>query len=135
MQGVLFGLLSTRARWLGQREAVLSQNVANADTPGYQPIDLKPRSFSELLVRRTGPNRPVQVAASHPLHLVGTAPGPPQARTQEVEGFETAPSGNGVVLDEQLRKLAETQLDFETVTNLYRRQVGLLKTALGSQQS
>jgi hypothetical protein len=35
------------------------------------------------------------------------------------------------VLDEQLEKLGETQLGYELATNLYRRHVGLLKTALG----
>jgi flagellar basal-body rod protein FlgB len=135
MHGVLFGLMSTRARWLSQREAVLSQNIANADTPGYQPIDLKARSFKELLLRRTGPDRSIQLVATRPTHLAGATPSTPQAKSSEVDGFETAPTGNAVVLDEQLRKLAETQLDFETITNLYRRQVGLLKTALGSQQS
>ena len=51
-----------------------------------------------------------------------------------MDGYETAPSGNAVVLDEQMGKLAETQLDYELTTNLYRRQVGLIKTALGTGQ-
>jgi flagellar basal-body rod protein FlgB len=135
MQGLLFGLMSTRVHWLAQREAVLSQNVANADTPGYQPLDLKPHSFKDLVRRRMQPDRLPPLAASRPLHMAGIPASAPDVRARKVEGFEIAPSGNAVVLDEQLRKLAETQLDFETITNLYRRQVGLLKTALGSQQS
>ena len=54
--------------------------------------------------------------------------------SRRVDGYETAPAGNAVVLDEQMGKLAETQLDYELTTNLYRRQVGMLKTALGSSQ-
>ncbi len=45
MRGLLFDLLSTRQRWLAQREAVLTRNVANADTPSFRPQDLKPQSF------------------------------------------------------------------------------------------
>ncbi len=52
MKSVLFELISARTRWLAQREAVLTRNVANADTPDYRPLDLKPASFGELLARR-----------------------------------------------------------------------------------
>ena len=121
MRPLLFDLISTRQRWLGQREAVLGQNVANADTPDYRPLDLKPASFRELLGWRLGPTLAVQLARTQPLHVAGAVPRAAEARARRVEGFETAPSGNAVVLDEQLQKLAQTQLDYELTTNLYRR--------------
>lgn len=37
----LFGLMGRRMAWLTQRQMVLSQNIANADTPGYKPKDLR----------------------------------------------------------------------------------------------
>ena len=46
---MLFDLISARAGWLAQRQAVLGQNVANADTPGFRPLDLAPASFERLL--------------------------------------------------------------------------------------
>ena len=123
MRPLLFDLISTRQRWLGQREAVLGQNVANADTPDYRPLDLKPASFRELelLGRRLGPTLAVQLARTQPLHAAGAPPRAVEARARRVKGFETAPSGNAVVLDEQMQKLAQTQLDYELTTNLYRR--------------
>ncbi len=133
-QPALFDLLSARTRYLTRRGAVLTQNVANADTPDYKPLDLRPAGARELLAQRraAGPGA-VAVARTQPAHLAGAAPAPtdnPRART--TDGFETAPSGNAVVLDEQLEKLGETQLGYELATNLYRRHVGLLKTALGT---
>ena len=40
-------MLRERMTWLNQRQDVLSQNVANADTPGYVARDLKPLDFDE----------------------------------------------------------------------------------------
>ena len=51
----LFDLISARSTWLGQRQAVLGQNVAHADTPGYLPRDLEPLGFDGLLARRRAP--------------------------------------------------------------------------------
>jgi flagellar basal-body rod protein FlgB len=34
---------------LTQRQSVLAQNIANVDTPGYKPNDLKPFDFDSVL--------------------------------------------------------------------------------------
>ena len=44
---------------------------------------------------------------------------------------ETKPDGNNVTLEEQLLKMGQVQADFAAMTNLYRKQQALLKTALG----
>ncbi|MGL1404924.1 flagellar basal body protein, partial [Vibrio parahaemolyticus] len=33
----VFVALQKRQQWLQQRQSVLAENVANADTPGYKP--------------------------------------------------------------------------------------------------
>ena len=43
----LFALADRRLAWIDQRQQLLSQNVANADTPGWRARDLKP--FAALL--------------------------------------------------------------------------------------
>lgn len=132
MQPLLFDLISGRQQWLSRRQAVLTQNVANADTPRYEPLDLKPARAAELRRQGAGGMAGVGLARTALVHLAGSAPRANEPRAREVDGFETAPSGNAVVLDEQLQKLGETQLGYELATNLYRRHVGLLKTALGT---
>ena len=44
----LFAMLRERMSWLNQRQGVLSQNVANADTPGYGARDLKAGAVDTL---------------------------------------------------------------------------------------
>ncbi len=126
----IFEALVRRMSWLGQRQQVLTQNLANADTPDYVPQDLKEDSFARLLTRRLAP---VEPATTNPAHLRGAAqrPARPAEGEDQRERFETAPSGNAVVLEEQLIKMAETQMDYQTMTNLYRKHIQMLRSALG----
>ena len=129
----LFDLLSTRAAWLSQRQAVLGQNVANADTPGFRPRDLEPLSFPGLLGQgavAAGTLEPRRTAAAH---LAPVAP-PPRFRDEQAHSYEVTPSGNGVELAEQVQKMATTEQDHQLATSLYRRYVGMLRTALGVAQ-
>jgi flagellar basal-body rod protein FlgB len=126
----LLSALVNRMDWLGQRQRVLAENVANADTPGYQPRDLKPQSFSDLLGDARGR---LGMAATSPRHLApGAASGGGEAPRKVDRGaYETAPAGNAVILEQQLMRVADTQLQHQTITSLYRKHVGMLKLALG----
>ena len=55
--------------WLEARQRVLAGNVANADTPGYQPRDV--RSFASVLAGATGGAGPM--AATDPRHLASAS--------------------------------------------------------------
>jgi flagellar basal-body rod protein FlgB len=44
-----------------------------------------------------------------------------------------APDGNAVVLEEQALKAAQTALDFQLTSNLYRKYLGMVRIALGHQ--
>ena len=45
----LLSMLRERMTWLNSRQDLLSQNVANADTPGYVSRDLKPQDFDRMM--------------------------------------------------------------------------------------
>jgi flagellar basal-body rod protein FlgB len=47
--------------------------------------------------------------------------------------FEVAPDGNEVILEEQMAKSAQTALDHQLASNLYRKYVGMVRIALGTQ--
>lgn len=130
----LFQLMSARMSWLSQRQVVLSQNIANADTPDYQPKDLRAADFSRLVEGFAG--RPSRLAMAHTdrAHLMGA----PVARIglagrAQLSEYEVAPDGNAVVLEEQSAKAAATALDFQLTSNLYRKYLGMVRIALGHQ--
>ena len=45
--------------------------------------------------------------------------------------YEVAPTGNSVVLEEQVLKVSETAGDHRLMTNLYRKHIAMFKMALG----
>ena len=45
----LFKAIGAKMEYLSQRQNIISQNIANADTPGYQPKDLKPVDFGQTV--------------------------------------------------------------------------------------
>ncbi len=125
---LLFALLSSRAAWLAARQGVLAQNLAHADTPGFQPLDLVP--FERTLGKATY-RAGLELARTAPGHLPGTSVrrGPDPA-ARRAGAWEMAPSGNAVVLEEQMEKLARTQIDHQLATSLYGKHVAMLRTAL-----
>ena len=128
----LFDLISARSAWLGQRQAVLGRNVANADTPGYLPRDLTPFTLAGAGLAAGPQLQPVRTAAAHLAPLaqpVGTY------RDEVDADLAVKPSGNGVDLPDQLRKMTSTELDHQLATGLYRRYVGMLRTAIGVPQA
>ncbi len=124
----LFAVIAKRMDWLGQRQNVLARNMANSDTPKYVPQDLDEEQFLNVLRRRIGPIAPQR---THAAHLSGTAPrsGPGKAGDQK-DTYETSPSGNAVILEQQLMKVAKTQGEHQTMTNLYRKHMEMFRIVL-----
>lgn len=124
----IFAVLGKRMEWLSQRQRVLADNIANADTPNYVPRDLNEGEFQRVLRDR---QRPVDPKATHAAHLQGTALRGGPARTERQDDpYETSPSGNAVILEEQLIKVSKTQSDYQTIANLYRKHMDMFRTAL-----
>ncbi len=125
----IFAVLGKRLDWLSQRQQVLAENVANADTPNYVPRDLDEAEFGRILRNQLSP---VDPKATHAAHLRGTVQrGGPANSTRQKDPYETSPSGNAVVLEEQLIKVGKTQSDYQTIVNLYRKHMDMVRTALG----
>ena len=130
MEGKLniFAVLSKRMDWLSQRQNVLADNIANADTPNFKPRDLNPGEFHRVL-RTQSPD--LQPRATDAAHLQGTVlRGGPARVERQGKTWETSPSGNAVVIEEQLLKVQQTQSDYQTMVNLYRKHMDMFRTAL-----
>jgi len=124
----LFQMMTRRLSWLGARQQVLAQNIANSDTPGYKPRDLKPLDFRSLAAGHMGPLAP---AMTDTAHLASFFPAAPSRAEKDKHPIETTLSGNAVTLEEQLMKANQTATDFELTTSLYRKHLQMIKDALG----
>jgi flagellar basal-body rod protein FlgB len=124
----LFQAMAKRMAWLSERQQVLAQNVANVDTPGFQPQDLKKPDF-RALVSGASPHLPL--AGTQPMHLAGVHGGSGGFKAGATPGAERMISGNTVSIESEMMKVSETASDYALMTNLYRRHIGMLKAALG----
>ena len=128
----IFTAVARRMDWLGQRQTVLAQNVANADTPHYKPQDLTERSFLQAVRSSGSQSAPKK---THALHIDTTMNGAQDPRQREQrERYETAPSGNAVVLEEQLVQVQESQMQYAALTSLYSKQMSFFRLALTGQR-
>ena len=115
--------LKSRLQWLEARQKLVASNVANANTPGYKSRDLRP--FSTEVLNNLVPLRVTNVA-----HIgLGTLFADDSAR--KVVAFETVPDRNNIGLEDQMTRLADIQIDYQTATSLYTKSLGIIKTAIG----
>ncbi len=124
----LLSMLRERMTWLHQRQDLLSQNVANADTPGYVARDLKPLDFEDAL-RETGTGATMMTTNSRHIAM---APGR-AGKFDDVAAPDVAssPNGNAVSLEMEMIKVSDTQAQFQAAANLYAKAMTLMKTAIG----
>ena len=127
----VFKMMTAKMRWLEHRQRVLAQNIANADTPGYAPKDLKALDFRCSAANSSFRLQLAQTSESHLTGGIRKSELGDEKKSGDV--YETAPSRNGVVLEEQLIKVADTVGAHQLMTNLYRKQLGMFRIALGRQ--
>ncbi len=117
-----FNLAAGKLDWLNQRATILAGNVANADTPGYKPRDLAP--FSSFL---SGSSLGLTTTDPADLPAVGSS----ASELRPTDDSETAPDGNGVSIDQQMRMVASNDQEQSVVTALFKKYVGMTDLALG----
>jgi flagellar basal-body rod protein FlgB len=124
--------LKTKMHWLQTRQRVLAENVANADTPGYAAKDLRPAKFGDMV--RSSSVQSVGVTRTNAQHITGSSFADAAAGYGKRAGtsWETTPSGNGVVLEDEMMKVTSTQMDYQAVSSLYAKSISMLKIAIGS---
>ena len=107
----------------------VGENIANADTPGYKAKDLEKVDFARLIRHQKKVGLPL--SATNERHIERM----PITQSYEVikrpETYETTPSQNNVALEEEISKMAESQMEYQMITSLYRKSIDMFKTALG----
>ncbi len=131
-----FAALKERMRFLQTRQKLLAQNIANADTPRYRPKDIRqlgidPASRGSDAARRLAPVSGQQggLATTDARHIGFGGAG--VAIEDRGASYETRPSGNAVDLENEMLKVSQNQIDFQTAANIYQRGLSTLKIALG----
>ncbi len=131
----ILSALKSKLRWHQARQGVLAQNIANANTPKYQPKDLKRVDFSSLVPEGAQNSTRISTLKTHVahIHLPGISVGGSAGgfETEKSIDWEVTPNGNGVSLEDQMIKVTENQMEYQAATTLYSRSLGLLRLAIG----
>src|ERR1700722_15923294 len=122
----LFEALTKRMAWLGERQTVIAENVANADTPGYVAHDLKPPDFRSLLAQSSSH---VALATTQPNHISAERDVSETAETT-LQG-DSGINGNRGSLENEMMKVSQTTNDYALVSTVYRANLNMVKSVLG----
>lgn len=122
-------------RHLSERQKVVAQNIANSDTPGYRARDVDAPDFTRLVeAAGAGVGAPRIARPQVQLTTRMSALGASNVAGKVVldrNTSETKPDGNNVTLEDQLMRMGQIQADFSALSGIYRKQMGLLRSALG----
>jgi flagellar basal-body rod protein FlgB len=124
----LFSAITRKMSWLTSRQRVLAENVANVDTPQYKAADLRPLDFRRELAQFQSKLQPV---ATDPKHLSGTVPVSASVEETVANPVERDLNGNTVSVEDEMMKVSESMADYQLMTSLYKKQIGMIKAALG----
>ncbi len=120
----IFRMAQAMASNASARQAVIAENVAQADTPGYKARDIA--SFSDSYQNQFGVD---MMRATRPGHIIER---PDALIPKIVEGAGSeSPNGNTVSLETEMVKAAEVRQQHETAIAIYKNALGILRTSLG----
>jgi len=126
----MLSALRTRMQWHQERQRVLSENVANSDTPNFKPRDLVEPKFDATGASAGGMGSLAMMRTSSS-HIAPAGGGAESFDQNKKVGFETRPAGNSVSLEDEMLKVSANQMDYAAVSSLYSKSLHLLKTAIG----
>ena len=134
----LFGMLKSRLGYLTERQKLVAQNVANADTPGYRPSDLKAFSFQASLMTqgsgeayrggRLAPTSGITMMATSASHMAPSN-APSAWRATAGADSETTLDGNAVSLEDQMLKMTEARTNYDAAITFYQKSLSMLRQA------
>lgn len=129
----LLQLSSQRMRYLSQKQALIGQNIANADTPGYRSKDLTAFTTSEPLAQSGSHSGPLQLAATNANHIGFGVSGTVSARVNgNAKAYDEKLDTNNVSVEEQEMKANDVADSYSLATLAYAKSVDLLKASLGT---
>lgn len=134
----LFAMLKGRMGYLTDRQNVIAENIANANTPGFIARDVGPFSFDAHMKGMGGAGAGGQMSVAAPVmtranHMPGvqirSTNDQQYAKARKTGDSETTLNGNAVVLEDQMLKLTETRMEYDAAISFYQKSMGLLRMA------
>ncbi|MGR3659613.1 MAG: FlgB family protein [Paracoccaceae bacterium] len=121
----VFRMAEAMAVHAGQRQAIIAQNVANADTPGYQARDLT--AFAESFEKQASGGFMRTSRASHLNAGLGSG--------IEVTGVKmnpaSDPNGNSVSIEQEMLRAVDVKRQHDRAIAIYKSSLSIIRVSLG----
>lgn len=129
MQGGILGLVGNKLSYLTQKQSVLAENVANANTPDYKAKTLE--SFGSYYDREITSGTTEAMKTTDSKHIIPASLSGVNSKKKSMASFETVPSGNSIDLEQQMMEVSKTTIDYQAGLAIYQKFTGLFRTAIG----
>ena len=120
----LLAALKSQMRWAAQRQTQIATNIANNDTPGYVPKDVKKPDFSSVL-KATASTGLTKTNVNHIQPSGGNGFGVAQLRNSVF-----TLNGNGVDLERESIEMAKTRDQQSLANSIYRKYNDMMRMTL-----
>ncbi|MBE3595475.1 MAG: flagellar basal body rod protein FlgB [Hydrogenibacillus sp.] len=122
MNDRVWAVLKTALDGVALRQAALAENIANVDTPGYRRFDVVlQEAFTRFQGLRTDPRHiPIGDAENQKPHY---------GLVQDRQTITTT-NQNNVDLDYEMASLADNQLRYQTLVELFNAKAGSIRYVL-----
>lgn len=120
----VMSLARQNMRYLTEKERVIATNLANANTPGYLPKDIKKPTFSGEL------SQVLALKTTNPMHMKGMA-----SASFINEVYTPQPTtpltidGNGVIIEDQMNQANKTSGEYNRMITIYNKYRTMIKAA------
>jgi flagellar basal-body rod protein FlgB len=110
----LFDLAARHTRWAEARQATITGNIANANTPGYESLDIEP--FADVMDKTR-----LVMARTDGAHLGGTDDVDGNAmKVAADDSWDVNNTGNSVSVEQELMKADEVNRAFSLDVSVVR---------------
>jgi len=120
-------LLFQQLNFRGERQKVISSNIANIDTPDYKTKDLK---FKDQL-QKANEEHTLKLSTTHGMHMsLSEDMKKSNFDMYEVKGLVEQNDGNNVNLDTQMSEMSKNNVMFSAVQNSIKKDSAWFKTMI-----
>ena len=114
----------------GERQKVISSNIANINTPGYKTTELV---FEDEL-NNSITNNSLQLKATNSKHMtnINSSLANSNPKLMEVDNLEEQNDGNNVNLDTQMGEMSKNKILFDAIQSSIKRDSKLFRSVVES---
>ena len=122
----LMNMIKSKLGYQNERQKLIAENVANADTPGFAPRDLKAFTFAQHVSAGLAPVSQSRTDAGH----IGMTKAAPEVwKAEDSPDSEARLDGNQVVLEDEMMKMNASKLDYDAAVGLYEQSLSMIRLA------